>query len=389
MKHLLQILPILFFSFQQLLFAQPTIVWENTFGGTWTDDSGDILVAEDGNYLALCNPISPDGDFVGGNGYSDVWLMKLDPAGQVMWQKNYGGSLNESAYRIISSGDGGYLILGTTNSNDFDISGNHGKNDVWLIKINNDGAILWQKTFGGSENDSGNSIYPTNDGGYVITASTRSEDMDVPANHHGESDLWIIKINASGDIEWSNLYGGSKVDTGGTIRQTSDHGYVISGSTASEDGDVPSNQGGRDIWTLKIDSIGTLQWVTVRGGTDNEYSNGFVLTSDGGYLIANYTASINGTFSPNHGGFDAWVYKLNASGVVQWERFYGGSGWELMSGIYQMADGNCIFLGQAQSTGGSGRKYKSKCLDAVHRPKWKYTLEKNLRRLSSRYFFEI
>lgn len=352
MKKLFRILPILFYSFQQIILAQPTIVWENTFGGTWTDFSGDILVADDGNYLALCNPPSPDGDFVGSNGGTDIWLMKLDQSGQIIWKKNYGGTSNESASRIIPNGDDGYLILASTSSNDYDVSGNHGKNDIWLVMINLDGAILWQKTYGGSESENGNSILPTNDGGFMITSSTTSNDFDVPTNNQGGGDLWVIKINAVGDIIWSNLYGGSKLDTGGTIRQTSDNGFVVSGSTTSDDGDVQSNQGGRDIWTLKMDSIGTLQWVTVRGGTDNDYSNGVVLTSDGGYLLANYTASTNGTFTLNHGGFDSWVYKLDASGVVQWEKFYGGSGLELMSGIYKMENGTCILTGQAQSTDG-------------------------------------
>lgn len=352
MKNIFRILPILFFSFLRILSAQPTIVWENTFGGTWTDFSGDILVAEDGNYLALCNPSSPNGDFVGDYGNTDIWLMKLDQTGQVIWKKNYGGTNADGASHIISSGDGGYLILGSTRSNDFDVSGNHGNTDIWLLKIDQNGTILWQKTYGGSELEGGGSIIPTNDGCYMITSYTYSNDFDVPANNHGESDLWVIKIKANGDIVWSKLYGGSNQENRGKTIQTSDNGFVISGSTLSDDGDVGSNQGGSDIWTLKIDSIGTIQWITARGGTDNDYSNGLVLTSDGGYLVANFSASTNGTFSQNHGGFDSWVYKLDASGVVQWEKMYGGSDWELMNGIFQMADGNCILLGTAQSIDG-------------------------------------
>ncbi len=378
MKNLFKILPILFWGVQQYVSAQPTIVWENTFGGTWTDYAGDILVADDGNYFALCNPASPDGDFTDGHGNQDIWLLKMDPTGQVLWQKNYGGSANESASRIVPSGDGGYLILGSTYSTDFDVSFNHGKSDVWLIKIDPDGAILWQKTLGGSEFDDENSISRTNDGNFVITAYSKSTDFDVPANNHGGGDLWVIKISTEGDIIWSKLYGGSDGDAGGTILQTNDQGYIISGSTSSSDGDVPSNQGGRDIWTLKIDSIGTIQWVSVRGGMDNDYSSGIILTSDGGYLRFSYTASINGTFAPNHGGYDAWVYKVDAAGEVQWDKFYGGSGWELMNSAFEMADGNYIFMGHAQSTdgdlaGNTGSNAWFLCIDQNGNILWKKT----------------
>ncbi|MBC7774014.1 MAG: T9SS type A sorting domain-containing protein [Phycisphaerae bacterium] len=352
MKKTLSLLPVLYFGIQSALLAQPTIVWEKSFGGTYTDVGRDIISSEDGNYLALCRPYSKDGDVLNNHGSTDYWLLKLDQSGQIIWQKTYGGSDEDDAARIIPASDGGYMLFGSTLSKNGDVSANHGGNDFWLVKINPAGDILWQKTYGGSKNDRGKSIIPTDDGGYMLIGDADSDDFEVPNNHHGETDLWLIKITANGDIIWSKLYGGNYGDEGNCIIPTLDGGYIIAGTSTSTNGDAAGNHGSTDSWILKIDSIGTKQWKRVQGGTDTEFCRSIVITDDGGYLVLNSTASVTGAFSANHGSFDIWLYKLSSTGVFEWQKFYGGSNSDGANELIKLSNGKYLLLASTYSNDG-------------------------------------
>ena len=175
--------------------------------------------------------------------------------------KTFGGSGEDYGNSIIQTSDGGYLFTGRTNSNDGDFSGlNKGGSDIFVMKLNGSGVIQWNRTFGGSASDNGMSITQTSDGEYVITGGTRSNDGDFSGLYKGGSDIFVMKLNGSGDIQWNRIFGGrSGVELGYSITQTSDGGYVLTGISNSNDGDFSGlNKGGFDIFVIKLNNAGEL-----------------------------------------------------------------------------------------------------------------------------------
>ena len=167
------------------------------------------------------------------------------------WQKSLGGSLIDIAYSIQQTTDGGYIIAGYTESTDGDISGNHGIWDYWIVKLTSTGNVDWQKSLGGSGWDRAFSVQQATNGGYIIAGESYSNDGDVTGNH-GANDYWIVKLTLSGEIEWQRSIGGSSFDWGYCIQQTTNGGYIIAGYSMSDDGDVSGNQGDRDYWIVKL-----------------------------------------------------------------------------------------------------------------------------------------
>lgn len=177
--------------------------------------------------------------------------MKINAAGAIQWQKSYGGSSDESARSIKQTVDGGYILGGYTTSIDGDITENHGNRDAWVVKINATGVIEWQKTFGGSANDQINGIMQTVDGGYITAGITYSSDGDVSENN-GNGDCWVTKINSTGTMQWQKTMGGGGTEVANSIQQTADGGYIVASYTNSTNGDVTVNQGNNDYWVIKL-----------------------------------------------------------------------------------------------------------------------------------------
>lgn len=271
-------------------------------------------------------------------------------APEIQWQKNIGGSLYDIGTYLVQTPDGGYMVGGTVSSNDGDITSNHGQSDCLIIKTDANGTIEWQKAYGGTGNESFRSIAPTSDGGYIFSANASSNDGDVTGNH-GASDMWIVRINAIGDIQWQKTYGGSNNDSSGFVSQTSDGGYIVSGIVTSTDGDVFGHHGGlRDCWVAKLNNVGTIVWSRTLGGSSDEAVAYKILeTSDGGFIFVSYTSSNNGNVIGNNGDYDAWVVKLFSNGFTQWQKCYGGSGGELATDIIVASDGGYIISGASNS----------------------------------------
>jgi hypothetical protein len=220
----------------------------------------------------------------------------------IQWQNAMGGTGRDFGYSVIQTSDGGYITIGESRSNNGDVSGHHigsGGNDdcdVWVVKTDAGGSIQWQKSYGGTTHDFSGAIIQTSDGGYAIAASASSTNGDVSGNH-GSFDAWILKINATGIIQWQKCYGGTKIETAESIAQTADGGFIIGGSTSSTDGDVIGNHGtAADIWVIKIDGAGALQWQKCLGGTNTEGRAGFSYIG----LYNNKNISISAT---SDGGF--------------------------------------------------------------------------------------
>ena len=336
------------FSFSQV----PNIEWQKCFGGSKTDVARCIKQTTDGGYISVGYTESIDGDVTLNHGGHDVWVQKINSNGVLQWQKCYGGSLDDYGRGIITTSDGGYLISGMTSSNDGDVSGNHtsssGHFDAWLIKISSNGTIQWQKCYGSTGSESAESVIQTSDGGYVFSGDCQVNNGDVTGNH-GNEDIWCVKVNSTGKLQWQKSFGGTGDDRSYKINATNDGGYIIAGYTVSFNGDVVGNHGNTDAWILKISSTGTLQWQKCYGGLNREEAQGISLTTDGGYIFVGNSNSSDGDVTLNNGKGDVWVVKISNTGILQWQKSYGGSDSDYAHEILQTSDGGYIITANTNS----------------------------------------
>src|SRR6185436_3754637 len=276
------------------LYSQaPSIQWQKTFGGTQFDQVESVIQTFDGGFAAAGIATSTNGNVTGNHGFGDFWIIKMNAAGTLLWQKSYGGSADEGAFSIAQTADSGFVVAGSSTSVNGNVTLNHGLNDYWIIKLNSAGVLQWQKTLGGSSVDIHYDVHQTSDLGFIIAGYTISNDGDVTGNH-GFEDYWIVKLNSSGTLQWQKTFGGSMDERAFSIQQTSDGGYIAGGYTASTDGDVTGNHGDYDYWIVKLNSSGTLVWQKTLGGTLMDQGKAVQQTSDGGYITAGFTASTNG-----------------------------------------------------------------------------------------------
>lgn len=327
------------------------IEWQKSYGGSNNDFISEIIQTDDSGFIMTGYSESNDGDLLQNKGASDAWIVKLNNTGEVEWQQSYGGTKDEITNAIRQTIDGGYIIAGQSNSNDGDVLLNHGKDDYWILKLNSMGEIEWQRSYGGTSWESIKSIELTTDGGYVIAGHSTSNDGDVSTNY-GNSDLWIVKINDTGDIIWEKSFGGTKLDRAPYIKSTTDNGYILAGSSFSDDGIVSTNYGGADYWIIKLDDLGDIVWEKSFGGSDSEYVNDIQQTHDDGYIVIGSTQSEDGDISNPKGSIDYWVVKLNTDGAIEWEHSYGGSLTDYGYSVCQTTDNGFVIAGTSTSNDG-------------------------------------
>ena len=271
--------------------SNQNIEWQNTIGGTGDDRPYSISQTADGGYiiggLSLSNASGDKSEDC--LGFVDYWVVKLDASGNIEWENTIGGGIfggndYEVLESLIQTSDGGYILAG---SSDNDISGDKTENskgsvDYWVIKLNPVGLIQWQKTIGGSSYDAVYDIAKTNDGGFALIGTSESNiSGDKTENSNGASDFWIIKFNASYDIEWQNTIGGDNFEEGYRIQQTIDGGYILGGTSRSDiSGDKTENSfGGLDFWVIKTNSTGNIEWQKTIGGEDEEWLKSITQTN--------------------------------------------------------------------------------------------------------------
>jgi hypothetical protein len=210
-----------------------------------------MAAASDGGFLMAGRTISTDGDVPDYHGVYDGWVIKLNAAGQLVWKKALGGSDNDYIHSVTGTADGGAMVTGYTTSTDGDVTNNHGGADYWVVKLNANGNMVWQKTLGGSLNDGAYAIAPAADGGCIVSGFSESVDGDVTA-FHGLSDAWVVRLDVNGRLVWQKSVGGTSVDRGSCITPVSNNGFIVAGYTYSNDGDVTGNHGNIDFWLFKI-----------------------------------------------------------------------------------------------------------------------------------------
>ena len=341
----------------------PTIQWQKSLGGTGADNARCVQQTDDGGYIVAGDTQSNNGDVSGNHGNTDFWLVKLDTSGTIQWQHSYGGADYDHAYTVRQTPDGGYVAAGSSFSTDGDVTGNHGGVDYWVVKLDNLGALQWQRSLGGTAEDLGECLALTADSGYILCGESRSVDGDVTGNHGG-GDYWVVKLDNSGTIQWQKALGGSGNDEAHSIQQTYDGGYIVSGTSGSNDGDVTGNHGGSDYWVVKLDANGDLEWQKSLGGAADEYASSIQQRDDGGYFAAGTSLSNNGDVSGNHGGFDLWVVKLDGSGTIQWQKALGETQDDWLSDLHETTNHGLIVTGEVESDGGDVSDYHGGQYDA-------------------------
>ncbi len=265
------------------------------------------------------------------------------------WAFTAGGSeADEKGRHVCQTPDGGFVVAGVS------ASYGEGNNDMWILKLTASGSIDWQKTYGGPSNDMVESICTTADGGYVMAGHTGSFGS-------GVYDLWVLKLDSDGNCEWQKAYGGSDSDMGYSLRPTSDGGYVITGRTYSY------GAGGSDLWVLKLNSTGGVDWQKTYGGVYGDYGESIRQTSDGGYIVAGSTRSAGA------GETDIWVLKLDESGVVDWQKTYGGSSYDRAYSVCEASDGGFVVAGQTYSFGAGNFDLWALKLDGSGDIEWEKT----------------
>ncbi|CAN5296534.1 hypothetical protein BH09BAC1_BH09BAC1_12460 [soil metagenome] len=329
----------------------PVTEWQKTLGGGANEQCYSAIQTADGGYALAGYTYSSDGDVTGQHGMHDVWVVKLSCTGALQWQRTYGGTNSDYGWSIIQTFDGGYAVAGSTESNDGDVNGNHGVIDVWVLKLTGSGGIEWQRTLGGSVYEQANSIVQTADSGFVIAGYTTSTDGDITLNH-GNEDFWVVKLSTTGVLQWEKTYGGTNNDRAYSIINTSDGGYAVTGYATSNNYDVVGSHGSYEFWVIKISSTGVLQWQKPLGGNSAETGRSIIQTIDGGYVAAGYTQSNNGDVSGNQGGNDYWVVKLDATGSIEWQRCLGGTDEDIAFSVVQDADTGYTVLGYSRSIDG-------------------------------------
>ena len=362
MKHIF--LTIVFFNLEFDLYSQ--IKWEKSFGGDSTEYSSSIIETLDGNILIGSSSNSKiSGDKISiSYGQLDYWVIKLDLNRKILWQKSFGGTENDILTSIINTNDSGFMLLGWSYST---ISGNKtvspvdsalDRYDYWLIKIDKNGNIQWQKTIGGNSVEysttdvSNTKIINTKDGNYILSGTSRS---GISGNKtdtcRGMEDYWIVKLDNNGNILWDKTYGGDSPDFSNDIVETTDSGFLITGmSQSGTSKDKTMSQ--RGFWLLKLDKNGSLVWQKSYGGNDSgldQYS--FVTELDNQDIILSGWSSSGNTgnkTSANKGGSDYWVIKLDKFGNEIWQKSYGGEGNDMIHSLIRKGN-NLIIVGVSGS----------------------------------------
>lgn len=279
-----------------------TILWKKIIGDVNTYP-GNIIPAVGGGYMLV-------GTFNSAATWGDFWVAKINETGDMAWQKTFGGSYADGASSIVPASDNGYIIAGSSQSTNGDVTGNHGTDDVWIVKIDDNGNKVWQKSYGGSNGEGCSSIAKTGDGGYVLVGGTASNDGDVSGNH-GNEDVWVIKIDAAGNKVWQKTLGGPERDGASHVIPASGGGFIVAGLTRSANGDVTNFHGETDVWIIKLGENGNMIWQKTFGGTDEEWADCIMEVTPGNYVFAGTTFSNDGDVVGLHGYGDAWLVKFN------------------------------------------------------------------------------
>ncbi len=326
--------------------------WKTVLGGSDEDYALDHKETADGGVIVAGYTFSSDQDVVGFHGAIDTWVVKLSSTGTLEWQNAIGGSNSEIATSIEQTPDGGYIVGGYSNSTDGDRSQSFGNVDYWVVKLNASGGIEWERSYGGSAEDNMTSIEIAPTGGYFLGGFTYSNDGDIQGANFGLADYWVVHIDNAGNIIWSRTFGGPFEDKLNELKVLPDGGLGLIGWSNSNTGQISNNKGGKDVWFVKTDPTGNLQFQNSLGTSNDDEGQYIISTDDHAYLITGYTDTTEFDVTGNHGEYDYWVAKLDHSGQLDWQKSLGGTGEDFGFACDVAGDGGYLIAGWSNSKNG-------------------------------------
>ena len=297
----------------------PDTLWTKHFGNIYKDSSTCIRETSDGSFIIIGTTDQT------GNGMNDIWLIKTDENGNMLWERTYGGDQNDFSIMGQQTVDGGFIIAGTTES-----FGN-GMRDFWLIKTDADGNEEWNQTYGTVENDRTQYVEQTSDNGYILTGGTGNFETN-------NQDAWLIKTDENGIMEWQQTYGGNGNEKTYTVHQETDGSYILAGLTSSY------GNGNYDAYLIKTDSLGNEIWYQTFGGSDIENAYSMQILPGEGYILAGSTRSFGA------GEFDVWLIKTDEQGNEIWSHVYGTDSVDYCYSIGINSEGDFILGGLTNAT---------------------------------------
>ena len=328
-----------------------------TIGGSKNEVLKSVIKTADGGYAVLGYTQSNDGDITSKVAENfDFWLLKFDANNTLSWQQTFGGSKDDRGADLITTSDGGFALLGFSKSSDNDLTSNAGFQDFWMLKISSLGNLLWEKTFGFSGRDYGTTLIETEEGGFLVTgvldvsASNGQGNAKFNKQKHAGGDFWALKLTAGGDLEWSKYYGGSFTDTPLGVVKTANNGFILAGYSDSNDVDINNNKGSYDFWVIKISSDGTLLWERSYGGSEIDEARAICATHDGNFIVVGDTRSSDSDITMNNGGADVWALKISSEGNLIWEKTFGGTSFDVARSVSMTQDNGFVIAGSSRSS---------------------------------------
>jgi len=339
-------------------------LWVKAFGGSEPDYANSLIEDNQGNIYLGGGTYSEDGDVQSGNmGGEDAWIVKVDTSGSIIWEQTYGGSKDDYGANLVNLINGNILLYTATFSDDFDVPINYGFLDIWIAEIAPDGEIIRNKVFGSSEPDNIFSLIQTSDGGFFTAARACANDGVVDAQQKGWCDVWLIKLDEELNIVWQKLLGGSNYDAGGYgVTELENGGFIFNGTTQSFDMDVhgfdyPDVPNQDDNWIVRLDSAGNIIWDIALGGDSFESTSKVFPNDDGTFTVFGSTSSSNNgdvegkhhtLLYPNNINYDIWMVHLNENGELIDQRCFGNaSATSIYQGVTKIADYHYLLAGSA------------------------------------------
>jgi hypothetical protein len=336
--------------------------WELSLGGSGSDQLLKIVSVRDGGFLlaGTSSSMASGNKTVSTNGLGDYYVAKIDSNRNMLWQFSYGGTQHEELKSAIQTADGGYLLVGISQSG---ISGNktapnYGNYDIWVVKLSATGFKSWDRTFGGTQSDFAYDVKTTEDGSYLIVGSSLSmPDANKTSPNYGGYDYWIIKVNTSGVKIWENTYGGTSDESALRVATKSNGNIVLGGysRSASGSGVKTSTQFGlADYWLVEINGTGTLISQNSYGGTQDDIFQDMILTSDDNMILTGTSESgVSGNKTTvNYGLKDMWIVKANGASI-SWQKTYGTTSIDPSMCLKEASDGSYLISGSAAGISGN------------------------------------
>ena len=328
------------------------IEWERSWGGDSKDEFTSSLVTEDGEIIVVGYTTSPEIDGLKYNGgYYDAVIVKYDKDGNMLWQKNWGGNGNDYFYEAIETSNGEIIVAGSSKSTDIEGLPNKGKNDAIIVKYDKDGNLIWQKSWGGNNNDEFYELLQTEDGGFIAYVNSASTDIEGLPNK-GDKDAIIVKYDKDGNILWQKSWGGNKDDYFYNILQITEGEFVAVGYSYSTDIDGLPNKGvygSNDAIIVKYDKDGNMLWQMNWGGNGSDYFNNIIETNDDNLVAIGGFRSTNIEGLLNKGEVDAVIVKFDKDGKVLWQKSWGGNYSDGFQFALSTNDGSIVVTGQFES----------------------------------------